>query len=546
MGLKMKTTLKFRIASIIAVISIITFIVGFVGMYGMGQSNQGLKTVYEDRTVALEQVSRIDRLLLRNRYTVAEVLLSPSARNDKAAVERLQKDTDELERTWKIYASTYLTPTETQLATTFVAEYQKYKDEIANPMAAKLAADDVEGVKALFALSTVRSVPIRDTIASLRQLQVEVAKEEYEKATQAYLRAKIVSSALIAGGLVVSILMGYALIRQVYGQLGGEPAYTVQVVQRIASGDLGGDVALKAGDSSSLLAAMSQMRGNLVDTVGDIRQSTEMIATASGQIAAGNADLSERTEKQAGSLEETASSMEELTATVKHNRDNSVQANQLALSASEVARKGGQAVAMVVNTMGEINQSSRKIVEIISVIDGIAFQTNILALNAAVEAARAGEQGRGFAVVASEVRNLAQRSASAAKEIKVLIGESVGQVEVGSKIVDQAGLTMTEVVASIGRMTELMGEITAAAGEQEAGISQINQAITDMDGVTQQNAALVEEAAAAAGALEQQTSQLMKLVSIFRLPSNYGRAQSAVALPAPRPGGRTLIPHRAN
>ena len=515
----MKTTLKFRIASIIAVLSVITFIVGFVGLYGMGQSNQGLKTVYEDRTIALEQVSRIDRLLLRNRYTVADLLVAPDAGKYQAASENLRKDSEEIEATWKLYEATYLTPTEEKLARTFAAEYKKYKDEIADPMRARLGQGDIDGLRQLFSMSQVRSGPIRETIASLRKLQVDVAKEEYDNATAQYLHAKIISTVMMAAGLAISIAMGYALIRQVYRQLGGEPGDTLDVVRRIASGDLSVEVTLRAGDRTSLLAAMSQMRGSLVSTVGDIRQSTEMIATAAGQIAAGNSDLSERTEKQAGSLEETASSMEELTATVKHNRDNALQANQLAQSASTVARKGGQAVAQVVDTMSEINASSKKIVDIISVIDGIAFQTNILALNAAVEAARAGEQGRGFAVVASEVRNLAQRSASAAKEIKSLINTSVLQVEMGSKNVDEAGVTMEQVVTSIQRMTDLMAEITAAAGEQEAGISQINQAVSEMDNVTQQNAALVEEAAAAAGALEQQTTQLLALVSVFELPT---------------------------
>ena len=299
-------------------------------------------------------------------------------------------------------------------------------------------------------------------------------------------------------------------------QLGGEPDYAAAIAGRIAAGDLGTDVTVKANDRSSLLFAMKSMRDNLANIVGQVRMGTDTIATASSQIASGNLDLSSRTEQQASSLEETASSMEELTSTVKQNADNARQANGLAMTASEVAKKGGSVVAEVVGTMTAINDSSRKIVDIIAVIDGIAFQTNILALNAAVEAARAGEQGRGFAVVASEVRNLAQRSAAAAKEIKTLIGDSVEKVEIGAKLVDQAGATMDEIVESVKRVTDIMGEITAASQEQTSGIEQINQAITQMDEVTQQNAALVEEAAAAAESLQDQAANLSQVVSIFK------------------------------
>jgi methyl-accepting chemotaxis protein len=299
------------------------------------------------------------------------------------------------------------------------------------------------------------------------------------------------------------------------------------------------------------MQALKDMNGSLQKIVGEVRMGTDTIATASSQIAAGNLDLSSRTEQQASSLEETASSMEELTSTVKQNGDNARQANQLAVSASDVAIKGGAVVAQVVDTMGSINESARKIVDIIGVIDGIAFQTNILALNAAVEAARAGEQGRGFAVVASEVRNLAQRSAAAAKDIKTLIGDSVEKVDAGSKLVNQAGATMSEIVASVKRVTDIMGEITAAGREQEAGISQINQAITEMDTVTQQNAALVEEAAAAAESLREQAGNLAEVASVFKLDgmqtgvaaplakrqraaSTYGRINSPRKQPAPR------------
>ena len=307
----------------------------------------------------------------------------------------------------------------------------------------------------------------------------------------------------------------------------------VKVAQTVALGDLGSNIDIHSTDETGeLLTALKRMNDNLQKIVGKVRAGTDTIASASTQIASGNQDLSARTEEQASSLEETAASMEELTSTVKQNADNARQANQLAMTASEVAIKGGAVVAQVVDTMASINESSKKIVDIIGVIDGIAFQTNILALNAAVEAARAGEQGRGFAVVAAEVRNLAQRSAAAAKEIKGLIDDSVKKVDIGSSLVDHAGSTMNEVVASVKRVTDIMGEISAAGREQELGIAQINTAVAEMDTVTQQNAALVEEAAAAAESLQVQARQLAEAVSVFKLDS---AAQASEARPAAAP-----------
>ncbi|TYQ13790.1 UNVERIFIED_ORG: methyl-accepting chemotaxis protein [Zoogloea ramigera] len=305
----------------------------------------------------------------------------------------------------------------------------------------------------------------------------------------------------------------------------------VDIAAKVADGDLTTrfDTHVQRSEIGALMTALKGMNDSLVNVVSQVQTGTRTIASASHEIAAGNMDLSQRTEEQASSLEETASSMEELTSTVRQNADNARQANQLAKTASEVAEKGGAIVGQVVDTMGTINDSSRKIYDIISVIDGIAFQTNILALNAAVEAARAGEQGRGFAVVASEVRNLAQRSAGAAKEIKELIGNSVDQVDIGSKLVKEAGATMDDVVASVRRVTDIMGEITSASSEQSIGIDQVNTAITQMDQVTQQNAALVEEAAAAAASMQEQAERLAEVASSFRLEAG------AVALPVAAP-----------
>ncbi|SFG81722.1 methyl-accepting chemotaxis sensory transducer with TarH sensor [Duganella sp. CF458] len=319
---------------------------------------------------------------------------------------------------------------------------------------------------------------------------------------------------VLLGGLALSVFAGLVLMKAISEPL----AEAMDVAHRVADGDLKGQATEHADNEfGELLRALDKMRDNLAAIVTEVRGGSDTISSASAQIAAGNMDLSDRTGEQAASLEETASSMEELTSTVRQNADNARQANQLAVSASSIATKGGEVVEQVVATMGSINESSTKIVDIIAVIDGIAFQTNILALNAAVEAARAGEQGRGFAVVASEVRNLAQRSAAAAKEIKQLIDDSVGKVESGAKLVNQAGHTMKEIVTSIQRVTDIMGEITSATQEQTAGLEQIHQAINEMDTITQQNVALVEEAASASTALQDQATGLSKIVSVFQI-----------------------------
>jgi len=326
--------------------------------------------------------------------------------------------------------------------------------------------------------------------------------------------ATIITALVVIAALIV---VSWFVVRTIWQQLGGEPEYAREIARAVADGDLSMEIRVEAGDQASLLAALREMRTRLANMVAGIKTSAETIALASSEIASGNADLASRTESQAGRLENTARAMESLTETVRANAANANAANGLVVSASDIATRGGEVVGNVVTTMDDINTSSKKIVDIISVIDGIAFQTNILALNAAVEAARAGEQGRGFAVVASEVRSLAQRSATAAKEIKELIGDSVAKVNAGTALVDQAGATMEQIVSSVRKVQDIMVEISEAGQRQSEGIEQIGQAIDDMDQMTQQNSALVEEASAAAESLTDQTGQLSGALAVFKL-----------------------------
>ncbi len=380
----------------------------------------------------------------------------------------------------------------------------------------------------------------------LVDMQLKASSEFLEGSVKADNQLKWWLVGLGLAAVALGVMGAYVITRSITQPLHG----AVSIAKKVADGELTSTIYNEGQDETSeLLTALKDMNESLSKTVGDVRSGTETITVAAQEIASGNADLSSRTESQASSLEETASSMEELTSTVKQNADNARQANQLAVSASSVAEKGGTVVAQVVDTMGSIKDSSRKIVDIIGVIDGIAFQTNILALNAAVEAARAGEQGRGFAVVASEVRNLAQRSAGAAKEIKALIGDSVDKVDAGSKLVDEAGQTMDLIVTSIKQVADIMGEITAATQEQSNGIEEVNQAITQMDEMTQQNAALVEQAAAAAESMEEQAQMLAKAVSIFKLsgddlkrPRQAARASAPMARAPARPALRAAPP----
>ena len=509
---------------ILAVISV----TGIWRLQGLAATTEQLGTVDNERLkMAVQWRQTIDLNWIRTRASILDA--------DTSRIPMWQADMDKTSEISNASRKRLVELVQTEEGKKLIASIDAAREAYRTPRAAVLkrrhAGEDVTAVleRELKPLAEAYS----ESIHKLEEFQQTLYDAALVRAEENAAQGRLI---LIVGS-VLALLLGAASAFVLTRSITGPLRQAARSARFIADGDLTQPIHSEGKDEAAeLLQALKSMQDNLVGIVGNVRSGTDTIATASSQIAAGNHDLSSRTEEQASSLEETAASMEELTSTVKQNADNARQANQLAVSASSVAVKGGSVVAEVVGTMGAINASSRKIVDIIGVIDGIAFQTNILALNAAVEAARAGEQGRGFAVVAAEVRNLAQRSAAAAKEIKTLIGDSVDKVEEGSKQVAEAGRTMDEIVDSVKRVTDIMAEITAASQEQTSGIEQINQAITQMDQVTQQNAALVEEAAAAASSLQEQASGLSQVVSVFKVDGGHAPAaqpqRSSVARPA--------------
>lgn len=502
------------------VISILGAIVAGIGIVNMSRLSDKADELYEMELMGLSHVKEANVFLGYVGRSRGDVLLSTTLQEREANAEQIRKHAatlnDYMDRAKPLFVTARAQELFAQYERSALA-YEKGLMTAVSLLNNEPLQQRSDALGQILVEARGHAVALDSILTELSNIKEARAKQAAEETTALYEKSRLFMIMLVIGSTLIGLAIGVLITRNLTRQLGGEPDYAVNVAGRIAAGDLTVAIDTKTGDKISLLYAMRTMRDSLVKIVSQVRTGTDMVATATGQIAAGNLDLSSRTEQQASALEETASSMEELTSTVKQNSENANQANQLAASASGVAVKGGQVVDQVVTTMEAINTSSKKIVDIIGVIDGIAFQTNILALNAAVEAARAGEQGRGFAVVATEVRSLAQRSASAAKEIKSLIGDSVGKVEEGSKLVTEAGSTMHEIVASVRRVTDIMAEISAASVEQSSGIDQINQAISQMDEVTQQNAALVEEAAAAAQSLQDQAGTLSQVVSVFKL-----------------------------
>ncbi|MFT3814620.1 MAG: methyl-accepting chemotaxis protein [Acidovorax sp.] len=466
-----------------------------------------------------------------NRLRASEVGMTLAA--DAAERERLVQDVANVIKLMADQEQAYA-PMVTPRETAAYEDFKKYRAsylETQKQLLALVKEDSfAKAVKLLYGDSQKSFIAMAETIGKLVKINSEGAAEAFKESQAAYDSAR----GIVIGVLAVSVIVAVALAVWVTRLITVPVGQAVQAAREIAGGNLGVQIQAQSKDETGqLLQTLTDMRDKLASVVSGVRRNAESVATASAQIASGNNDLSARTEEQASALEQTAASMEELGSTVRQNADNARQANQLAMSASTVAQQGGDVVAQVVDTMRGINDSSRQIADIIGVIDGIAFQTNILALNAAVEAARAGEQGRGFAVVAGEVRSLAQRSAEAAKEIKGLITASVERVEQGTQLVDKAGETMTEVVSSIRRVTDIMGEISAASSEQSQGVAQVGEAITQMDQATQQNAALVEESAAAADSLKSQAQELVGAVAVFKLSH-----QDAALAHAPAPAAR--------
>jgi len=517
-------TIRTRLIGTMLLLGLLMTFIGVRGIMALDTTNDVLKDVYGNAMVSMKAIADTQIQIDRARLSIDRVALKPDAANAAETLTRAGGFLEGSDKAWARYSALPFGPGEKVLADqTGAARVALINDGIKAAIKALQEKNQPE-IDRLMLTDVTRLFRLyNDSAEKLVAYQLDSAARQYADSQDAFRSNKLWSSLAIGFGLLVAFASTFSLLRAVMTPLNQALGH----FNAIADGNLGTTIETGRKDEmGALMQGLAQMQERLAGTVRSVRDGSNAIAIASNEIADGNMDLSRRTEQQAASLEETASSLEELTSTVRQNSDNARQANQLVSSASAIAVKGGELVSRVVDTMASITASSDKITDIIGVIDGIAFQTNILALNAAVEAARAGEQGRGFAVVATEVRNLAQRSASAAKDIKQLITDSVDQVGAGSALVSEAGATMQEIVTSVRSVTQIMGEITAAGREQEIGIEQINTAVAEMDTVTQQNAALVEEAAAASQAMQEQAVALADMVSVFQV-ADLGRAPAA-------------------
>jgi methyl-accepting chemotaxis protein I, serine sensor receptor len=523
-------SVKARLFMTLTLLAAAMLAVGLLGLGALKRSNAELDSVFINNMMASAWVNDIAAISRDNVLALDEALISGDPATLNAFRAKTQKNLTIINELWAKYQATVMAPGETELADDFMRKIEKYR-EVRGTLADDLAAGNLD--RARQRRSHELQPPVDEMIAAaqrLTDLQISVADESNKTADRTYQHAKLLSWSAMLGGIGIAGFLGWLLVNSMLSALNT----AVHVAERIAVGELGQQFTVTTQDEfGRLLSALRDMDTKLSEIVGTVRVGADTVGSAARQISNGNDDLSQRTQEQASALEETASSMEEMTVTVKQNADNARQASQLAAGARDQADRGGGIVGRAVSAMGEINESSRRIADIIDVIDEIAFQTNLLALNAAVEAARAGEQGRGFAVVATEVRNLAQRSASAAKEIKDLIGDSVEKVKAGTQLVDESGKSLHEIVASVKRVADIVAEISAASEEQAAGIDQVNTAVTQMDSTTQQNAALVEEASAASKTMEHQAQMLVEKIAFFRTSQGQPIAAVATAVQPP-------------